>query len=263
MQRIVMPLLILCLLFSCRKKEVSPPDNNDPVNSKLDDYGKAVVAVERAVNEIDFIGRKITRNLRGYPNGSSFLDCAEVNTSDVITDDGKKITLTFNPANRCSDQNTRQGQIILFYKEATGELMIQLNNYRVNGQEVLGNYSFSYTPGDPFRELVVTNGQLKRDNGDAIRFDAYRSIAWKQGENTADEQDDIFEIPHCYYHLFIKNLGLLQAGLEKPLTIKWSCVDQTRYLPVQGVTLNKTPAGSISYTNYGNGQCNTYPISEY
>lgn len=126
MQRTIFYLLMLCLLFSCKKRETSNPtipEGNDKT-SKLDAYGKALVKVEAAVNELDYIGLKVLSNLNGYPIS------ADVNATN-------------------------------------------------------------------------------------------------------------------------------------PLVLKWSCYGETQYLPVSGITLNKTPQGAFSRTNYGDGHCNSYPISEY
>lgn len=267
MQRTIFYLLMLCLLFSCKKRETphpTIPEGNDKT-SKLDAYGKALVKVEAAVNELDYIGLKVLSNLNGYPNGSQCLACADVTTG--ITPEGHRtITLSFNPSKTCTDKYIRQGQLVLDYNETNGALKIQLVNYMVNGVKVEGNYNFGYSNARKVRNLVITNGALKKEGAWFINFSAYRDIVWKAGEQTPDnDMDNILEVQDAYYNLGIQDLGLISADVNatNPLVLKWSCYGETQYLPVSGITLNKTPQGAFSRTNYGNGHCNSYPISEY
>lgn len=268
MQRTALYLLWICLLFSCKKRDIPqplPPDNGNDKTSKLDAYGKALVKVEAAINELDYIGLKVLSNPGGYTNGSRCLACADV-TTGVTPEGHRKFTLTFDPAKACTDKYVREGQLVLDYNETNGALMIQLHHYKVNGIQVEGNYAFGYSNARKVRHLVITNGALKKEGVFFINFDAYRDVVWKAGELTPDDDtDNIQEVQDAYYHLSIQDLGLLTVDVPqaKPLLLKWSCYGETGYLPVSGVTTNRTPAGKFSYTNYGNGQCNTYPISEY
>lgn len=265
MQRNFLYLLLLSLLFSCRKKETPTPDKEPVENNQLDAYGKALVKVEAAINELDFIGLKVSGNLDGYRNGSTCLACADVTTG--ITPEGhREITLTFNPAKTCADKYVRKGQLVLTYNEARGSLMIQLRDYYSNGIRIEGNYGFGYSNAHKVRNLVITNGVLKKEGSYFINFNAYRDIVWKAGELTPDNDDDnILEVQDANYNLSIQDLGLLSVDVPetKPLVLNWACYGSTRYLPVSGVTTNKTPQGKFSYTNYGNGRCNSFPISEY
>jgi len=259
------------LLGSCKK--------NDEIDQKnaltLQDYhiATATLEVEYFINELEFVARTIKT---AYPNQPGILQGSTI--TQGVTNEGKtKYDILFNNLTG-TDNKKRNGKLTVVFEDAlengstvTGKHLHvrsddENNLYSVEGIKFKGSLIFSNiatAKGSTTVPISHLNAQsfILKPNSDEIRFSSLRKSYWISGSNTADINDDIFDINEQDYSIDLIQSGttsFADVSTSTKLTLSYAC-SASPFFARKGNMLIEHFTGKSMYLLMGNGNCSDMP----
>lgn len=242
--------------------------NNDDDNANGDSFDDSELlktsAVIDRINEEDFQIAMETANdhstLESRPaaaDETSLTSCATV----TQTSTGIDFPLTFNldfGAGCTQNGVTRSGSLTITYTgfllTAGSQMIIERNNYTVNGYEITGTVTYENMTTDlatPQWSRTVVNGQITTPDGDVYTHSGSRIVRQTEGVGTPIiVSDNVFEISSGSATVTRQGGSTLNATIVSPLVKSASCSYISQgVLHLEGGLLD----GDL---DYGNGDCN-------
>ena len=265
---------MLLITFSCKKSNNENPKEDDTAkNYTLDVKAAAILETEQFANEMELVLRHVPENLTQYPNGGSFLNCATITRTNILS--GKEITISFNQATVCADGKTRSGAMVIEYNTTNHDTMVSLQNYKVNNVEFKGQFIIGYENLQSVAKVTLTaiNTSIKKDAQNEIAFSYSKKSTIKTGANTIDPTDDVMEYADASYFLTAKIAGtnmLIKGTALNVSQLKNNC-NTPKYLPsagqvkveysVSGTSTDpNNPLTGTLYLTFGDGTCGSKPF---
>lgn len=130
-----------------------------------------------------------------------------------------------------------------------------LENYVVNGVQLEGKLIITNISS---QRTMTPSFSIKTENGRVIFQDqtfASREIEFIRSWNRSNVREEI------QYHVSGFALGILDNGtsytseIQEELNYKWGCLENDKYLPVQGIVSLKVNENDPYILNYGTGDC--------
>lgn len=267
-------LLALLLCFgACKNDETVDPEriHTGPNNVSLEDVQAAneAIEVDRLINELEFIARSIKTN---YPNQPGILTGTTI-TEGFTTEGKKKYDILFNNLTG-ADNKKRNGLLTVVYEDATenGNVIVgkhlhvrsdeDATLYSVDGVKFKGSLIFSNitaakaSTAATIDHLNAQSFIIKPAAAGQIRFSSTRKSKWIGGNNTAEINDDVFEINDQSYSLAIQkqSTSFTEVKPNQIVTLNSSC-QQSPFSPKKGKLKIEKLGGKTSYLSFGNGNC--------
>ncbi|WP_113662643.1 hypothetical protein [Pedobacter nanyangensis] len=248
----------LIMVTACKKS------NQVKEKPNLNRYADVIVQLERAANEMEFIGRYVPSNIAQYPDDGNFLGRGKIARRGTAS--GQEITIDFGTGGVCTDGKFRSGKLTILFNETNFDTMIRPAVYKLEDIELNGNYNLGYVAGSNGLRLnlIALDSKITRNGQYWANFSLNRKSEFVQGSNTPNDiADDVYQRTDLSYDVTLRDNNstfLIKARGVDGSRLAFSCTD--RYYPTTGkLNVEFTGAGQGSFLlTFSSGTCNGKPI---